>query len=759
MNNRPWLSVTEYALLLGSGAGAIASLATQNAAIVSLPVTALIGLSLLNRRRIDQSINQSSEKLNLLEEQALTEVSILSEQISALPTPEAMKNFQQAAMEYSDRAVMQCSQLLEQAKRELEHQVGNLTIPDLGAVHQEMTQLQDQYTDLNTTLNNLNKQVDRLSSLHRMEETEDDIAQLRTEIMQLRVSLETLSGDSKTAQATLQDAVRHLDRRLRQIPANTDPNLLKGEVRELIKTVADLVPRREFSLLSEKFQGIQETQESLRQTIDRLQLSGGAISQNGHAPSPMPEIKALESELANLADGLKQVESRLEDVAVPFDITSEIRGTTATYLSSLQWQLALLEQQTQEMTKHQKDLNGSPILDPSLVPSAPAQASASDGPIQWLTAFRGETTEGQWSAIDQALMQAIDDVSERLILVWPWSSAVELDNRLIGRFSEILEQNCRLEIGWCHPGNRQEGRLLKGIAQQWGLTTAQRQLLKSTLNQLLPLKQKYPEHFSFKILGTDEQFLVCDDAYAIVGLQALPAASSAFTELDLRVRTTETSVIEQLQHRFDNPDVLPEDATAYFNRAITRYDLRDPDGAIADFSQVIRMNPEDAVASNNRAIIWAEKKQFQRALEDLNRAIEADSYLFSARCNRGWLLMNQGNLSQALADFDHAIQADPNSAIPYFYRGTARQKLGDSLGAIADYTQAIQSNDQVALPYCYRGATYQRLGDISRAISDLETAASILHAQGNHRSLAQVTQVLSSLKQPEVVQPLQLRTA
>ena len=759
MNNRPWLSVTEYALLLGSGAGAIASLATQNAAIVSLPVTALIGLSLLNRRRIDQSINQSSEKLNLLEEQALTEVSILSEQISVLPTPEAMKNFQQAAMEYSDRAVMQCSQLLEQAKRELEQQVGNLANPDLGPIQQEMTQLQDQYADVCSSLNNLNKQVDRLSSLHRMEETEDDIAQLRTEIMQLRVSLETLGSDSKTAQATLQDAVRHLDRRLRQIPANTDPNLLKGEVRELIKTVADLVPRREFFTLADKLQEVQETQENLRQTIDRLQLTDSFGSQNGHGQAPLTDIKALELELTNLAEGLKQVEARLEDVSVPFDITSEIRGTTATYLSSLQWQLALLEQQTQEMTKHQKDLNGSPVLDDASASAPSAQTVAADGPIQWLTAFRGETTGGQWSAIDQALMQAIEDASERLILVWPWSSAVELDSRLIGRFSEILEQNCRLEIGWCHPGNRQEGRLLKSVTQQWGLTTAQRQLLKSTLNQLLPLKQSYPEHFSFKILGTDEQFLVCDDAYAIVGLQSLPAASSAFTELDLRVRTTEASVIEQLQHRFDNPDVLPEDATAYFNRAITRYDLRDPDGAIADFSQVIRMHPEDAVALNNRAIVWAEKKQYQRALEDFNQAIAADSYLYSARCNRGWLLMNQGNLNQAVADFDHAIQAESTAAIPHFYRGTARQKLGDSLGAIADYTKAIQNNGQVALPYCYRGATYQRLGDIPRAIADLETAASILHAQGNHRSLAQVTQVLSSLKQPEVVQPLQLHMA
>ncbi|MEM9007549.1 MAG: tetratricopeptide repeat protein [Cyanobacteria bacterium P01_F01_bin.86] len=758
MNNRRWLPLTEYALLLGSGAGAVASLATQNAAIASLPVTALVALGLLNRRRIDQSVDLANEKLNILEEQAITEVSILSEQVSALPTPEAMKNFQQAAMEYSDRAVMQCSQLLEQTKRELENRIGDVADLDLSPVNQELAQMQDRYINVSTTLNSLSKQVDRLYSLQRMEETEDDIAQLRTEIMQLRVNLETLSGDSKTAQATLQDAIRHLDRRLRQIPTNTDPNLLKGEVRELIKAVADLVPRREFTTLSEKFQTVQDTQETLRQTMERLQGHSEVNSQNGQAELQNPAIEALGTELTQLADNLKQVESRLEDMSVPFDITSEIRGTTATYLSSLQWQLALLEQQTQELTQNQKELQGAPTHSGIETPPI-ALGSASEEPLQWLTAFRGDTTKEQWSAIDEALLQALDDVSERLILVWPWSSAVKLDDRLIARFSEILEQGCQLEIGWCHPGNRQEGRLLKTIAQQWGLTTAQRQLLKSTLNQLLPLKQAYPEHFSFKILGTDEQFLICDNEYAIVGLQALPAASSAFSELDLRIRTTEPSVIDQLQHRFDNPDVLPEDATAYFNRAITRYDLKDPDGAIADFSQVIQMNPEDAVASNNRAIIWTEKKQHQRALEDLNRAIQADNYLFAARCNRGWILMNQGNLVQAITDFDYAIQAEPTSALAHFYRGTARQKLGDELGAIADYTKAIQHDDKTALSYCYRGAAYQRLGEISRAIADLEKAASLLQSQGNHRSLAQVTQVLSSLKQPEIVQPVQLQSA
>ncbi|MBE7384041.1 MAG: tetratricopeptide repeat protein [Leptolyngbya sp. SIO1E4] len=761
MNNRRWFPVTEYALLLGSGAGAVVSLATQNAVAASLPVTALVALGLFNRRRVDQALKLAHANLDTLEEKVGQEVSGLAEQVSALPTPEAIMSFQRAAMIHSDRAATRFSQVVEQTQQEFEKRIEQIESPDLSHLYQDTAQLQDQYTYVCTTLSNLSKQIERLSTLHRIEATETEVSCLKTELMQVRVSLETLNGESRAAQATLQDAVRHLDRRLRQVPTSADPYLLKGEVRELIKAVADLVPRREFSTLAEKLQIVQDAQVSLRQTLDRLQTSEQLAHQNGHVRPQNPEFKVLETELVHLSKGLQQVEMRLEDISVPFDITAEIRGTTATYLSSFQWQLALLEQKTQELMQQQQELKPTQTaVGFNGLSAMPAQGQAlpAHAPLQWLMAFRGDNTGEQWSTIDQALFEALDEVSERLVLVWPWSSSMALDRQLIERFSEILERGCRLEIGWCHPGDRREGLLLKRIAQQWGLTTAQRQLLKSTLNQLLPLKERYPHQFSFKILGTDEQFLVCDRTYAIVGLQALPAASSTFPALDLRVKTTEITVIDQLLRRFDNPDSLPEDATACFNRAITRYDLRDTAGAIADFSRVLEMTPDDAIAANNRGIVWAEKKQFLKALEDFSYALELDPQLFSARCNRGWLLMTQGYPEQAIIDFDLAIQAEPTTAIPYFYRGTARQKQGDNVAAIADYTQAIQHNEQVALPYCYRGATYQRQGNATAAITDLEMAASLLHAQGDHRSLAQVTQVLSSLKRVELTQPLRLHS-
>lgn len=51
---------SEYALIVGSGAAAAASIATQQVAVTALPpLTALVALGLLNRHRLDQHLKQS----------------------------------------------------------------------------------------------------------------------------------------------------------------------------------------------------------------------------------------------------------------------------------------------------------------------------------------------------------------------------------------------------------------------------------------------------------------------------------------------------------------------------------------------------------------------------------------------------------------------------------------------------------------------------------------------------------------------------
>lgn len=754
VKHRPWSPITEYALLLGSGAGAVVSLAAQNTVFASLPVTILVALGLLNRRRMDQSIASTQQSLQTAEEKVNKEIAILTDRVSTLPSPQVVASFQRAALNHSDRVAVRFSQALEQTKQDLEQRIEQMEAPDLNQLYQDTAQLQDQYTYVCTTLSNLGRQFERLSTISRLEATEEDVSQLKTELMQLRVNLETLTGDSRSSQATLQDAVRHLDRRLRQIPSLSDPNLIKGEVSALVRTVSDLVPRRDFSALSEKLQTIQETQAALRRSVDQLKVAPPAAAQNGHLPHRHPRFQALETEMGQLSSGLKRMETRLEDISVPFDITAEIRGTTATYLSSFQWQLAQLEKKTQELLQQQEAIDAvAATVEP---PAAPAATS------QWLMAMGGEPG-GETSAVEQALFQALNDAKEQLILVWPWVGTAVLDGELIERFSDVLQRQCRLQIGWCHPSDRQEGRLLQVISQRWGLTTARQQRLKATLRQLLPLRKAFPDQFSFKVLGTEERFLVCDRAYAVVGLPGFTAESTALPDLDLRMKTTDPSVVSQLLQRFAAPDPQSENFVARLNRAATYYELQNLQSAIADFSYVLQAHPEHAIALNDRGVARASLKDYHRAMADFNAALKTDTPLVSTRCNRGWLLMQQGKFNQAIADFEWAINMAPTmaptSAIAYFYRGRARQKLRDNLGAISDYTHAIHNSHQTAFLYYHRGAAYQHQGDIARAIVDLEMAASLLHSQGDHSSSAKITQILTNIRQEALLQPVQLHSA
>ncbi|TRU85433.1 MAG: tetratricopeptide repeat protein, partial [Microcystis novacekii Mn_MB_F_20050700_S1D] len=44
----------------------------------------------------------------------------------------------------------------------------------------------------------------------------------------------------------------------------------------------------------------------------------------------------------------------------------------------------------------------------------------------------------------------------------------------------------------------------------------------------------------------------------------------------------------------------PDDANAYYNRGVAKYNLGDNQGAIADYNQAIKLKPDDAIAYYNR---------------------------------------------------------------------------------------------------------------------------------------------------------------
>lgn len=83
-------SASEYALIVGAGASAAVSLAAQQAAAASLPITALVALGLVNRHRLDQQVKEGMPLDSRLEEQSLSENDSLQQRITTSPLPERL---------------------------------------------------------------------------------------------------------------------------------------------------------------------------------------------------------------------------------------------------------------------------------------------------------------------------------------------------------------------------------------------------------------------------------------------------------------------------------------------------------------------------------------------------------------------------------------------------------------------------------------------------------------------------------------------
>ena len=79
-------SASEYALIFGAGASAAMSLAAQQVAAASVPVTALVAIGLMNRRRLDRQIQASEPFGPLLEEQSARVAEAADPQVTAQPT-------------------------------------------------------------------------------------------------------------------------------------------------------------------------------------------------------------------------------------------------------------------------------------------------------------------------------------------------------------------------------------------------------------------------------------------------------------------------------------------------------------------------------------------------------------------------------------------------------------------------------------------------------------------------------------------------
>jgi phosphatidylserine/phosphatidylglycerophosphate/cardiolipin synthase-like enzyme len=143
----------------------------------------------------------------------------------------------------------------------------------------------------------------------------------------------------------------------------------------------------------------------------------------------------------------------------------------------------------------------------------------------------------------QALLEALESVENRLILVCPWLCHYGFDQEIYHKLETLLVKGVKIEIGYGKLSDIEQGKLTG--------------FLYDRLKHATSLADKYP-NFKLKLIGTHEKYLVCDRSFAMLGSHNF-LTSGVGAEREIGVRTTDLNLIERLIERYEQaPDRLGE---------------------------------------------------------------------------------------------------------------------------------------------------------------------------------------------------------
>jgi tetratricopeptide (TPR) repeat protein len=835
---RHWLDLAEYASLVSLGVGSVASFVSEQALFASAPLSFLVLLNLANRRRFEQQMRlNTSMAIHDMDQKLSKNVELLNQQVMALPTPEVMGSLKKSLLVKNREVVERLSAEIEGIQREMIDRFSVLEQQNLGTFRQDLSQIQMQHSQLCDSVAYLTTQLNDMMASTRMDELEGAIARLRADAAKLRDNLQNLADQTRPSLNSLQDQINYLNRQLQKLPPPFDSTALKQEVAELIRVVADLVPKRDWNNLLSEVRTLQEQQETRNQAEETLRRKIQDLNQQIQG-------RPVKANLTSLQNQINHLNRQFQKLPPPFDPSSlkrevsELMKAVANLVPKRDWnalvaQIKALQQQQEFQKQFESTLNlelqdlsrqiqllavtpqqaVAETSEPEHVSVGPLPGADATQPQQEFQARIEDILQRELQALDQQLRtipsspqlqaqveemiyqelldinqqlrafpskphyelvfdfkstaaqaqtgvsasravleEALATTTERLILIWPWSSQCQLDDGLLQQLEAFLVRGGQLDLGWCHMAHRNEERFLSPINQRWSINPIQ-QGLQTTLQKLLQLKRTSPNRFQFKILGTGENFLVSDRSFVVLGIDEALTATTVFPDMELKLRTDDEDVIQQCIQRFEDPVLHSNDVTAYWNRAVTRYDLGDRQSALDDFNQVLNVNPTDAIAYNYRGLVLYDLGRQLEALADFSRSLELNPHQVCAYCNRGFVRSEQGDQLGAIADYSLALQNQPNSAIAYFYRGMACQKYNDPLAAVTDFSDAIRLVPDSPIAYYYRGQAYQKLENIQGAIADFGQAAQLFTQRGNKTNAQKALRSLTKLQQLQAQLP------
>jgi tetratricopeptide (TPR) repeat protein len=181
-----------------------------------------------------------------------------------------------------------------------------------------------------------------------------------------------------------------------------------------------------------------------------------------------------------------------------------------------------------------------------------------------------------------------------------------------------------------------------------------------------------------------------------------------------------------------------------------KYDQKNFQGAIEDYTKALQFKSDDAILYQSRGQARRDLGKKEEALADYTQAIQLKPELALTYWKRGELYRELGKSKNAIEDYTKSLEFKPTEPwLVYHKRGMVKRSLNDKNGAIEDYKKAIQSKSDFAEVYSNRGMIYRELGNLNSAIADFKKAADFYKQQGKTQESQE------SLKQVQQLQQLQ----
>ncbi|MGK7889683.1 MAG: hypothetical protein AB4042_10140 [Leptolyngbyaceae cyanobacterium] len=713
MKNRHWLEFTEYASFAGVAAGAVFSVLLEKALLLSTPLSVALLVGFANRRRVEQMQElQTETSVAALKQKLSKQIKTLDHHIKTLPTPEMVGDVRNSMLRHSRDELKQLTLKIDTINETIDQYATLLDDEHLGGVKDEVQQLQGFYREMYGSLKRVQQTVEQVSAQSDSQDVTAQMAQLRAEAERIQTGLQTLNDQTQPTLSYLQEQVNQLNRQNTTLVQQVDANSLKRELDMLMDAVADLAPKRDLNSVMADIRDLQENQENQGQSEESLRKQLQTVMQRLQAVPDVPQFRAQIEE--TLSWQLRDINQQLRSLQNTKQFHSKVKEVLTGELDTINRQLQARSERP--LYKLIFDVHPNDLAETN---------SVVDGAKPTMLGSR------------QLLEEALTTAKQRLILIWPWSSTLKMDKPLMRKLEAFVKGGRRLEVGWCHITASNEQRFLSVINRRWNLDSLAQRSLQLTLKYLLALKRRYPKQVKFQVMGTVENFLVADRSFAALGIENRLTTITPLEDVSLKLWTADKAVIQQLIQTFNHTELNPEDMESHWNRAITRYELGDRTGAMADIEQILAVNPKSAIAYNMRGIIQFEQEETAAALADFGQALTLDDSQVSAYCNRGFLLSEQGDQYGAMSDFGLAIKSSANVdnptalGIAYFYRGLACQRLDDFEGAISDYTNAFRYIPESPVIRYHRGITYQAIDYHVAAIEDLEQATTLFQQQNS----------------------------